>query len=362
MKITVFFLTVCFFIQTVYSCTTDLDCSLNGLCINTICVCDLPWSGTSCTQLSYKISTPAIGKSVYNISDPKNTWNGPIFGPDIDTMYHIYVPLYNIGSLGNPTTMKHGISNTIEGPYDFLSLPDITTLGGENPAMLVYNDASRGGMLVYSLWIGGGVLISTTPYGPFTRIPSFSYPGGNPAPIYHKGFFFMTNQATTEIYMTSGLFSGSTWSVYSNISHTMLPQDIDYHVEDPYMWIDKRNNWHIINHAYSNYQYDSCSTSYLSAHFYSQDDGKNWFYSSQPYTHLVQYDDGTSFEYVTLERPNLHFSPSGELTHINLAADLVTTAEKGCANRTAHSHYGHTPCDNCKWEDHAGTIIIALAT
>ena len=341
-----------------------MDCSLNGLCTSTICVCDLPWSGATCSTLSYKTTTPAIGKSIYNISDPRNTWNGPIFGPDSDNKYHIYVPLYNSGSLSNPPTMKHGISssNAIEGPYDFHSLPEISTQGGENPALLVYNDASKGGVLVYSLWIGGAVLTSTTPYGPFIRIPSFSYPGGNPAPIYHNGVFYMTNQATEVIYSTSGLFSGSTWSFYSNISHTMLPQDVEYHVEDPYMWIDQRGNWHIINHAYSNYQYESCSISYLSAHFFSEDDGKNWVWSSQPYTHLVQYDDGTSFEYVTLERPNLHFSQSGVLTHINLAADLVTSADIGCANRTAHSHYGHTPCDNCKWEDHAGTIIIALAT
>ena len=31
-----------------------------------------------------------------------------------------------------------------------------------------------------------------------------------------------------------------------------------------------------------------------------------------------------------------------------------------CGNRTKHAHNGHTPCDNCKWDDHAGTAIIAL--
>jgi hypothetical protein len=43
---------------------------------------------------------------------------------------------------------------------------------------------------------------------------------------------------------------------------------------------------------------------------------------------------------------------SGQLTHINLAADLIVGNE-GCASRTKHAHYGHTPCDNCKWDDHA---------
>ena len=73
----------------------------------------------------------------------------------------------------------------------------------------------------------------------------------------------------------------------------------------------------------------------------------------------MHYDDGTTHTYTTLERPNLHFDANGQLTHINLAADLVT-GDEGCANRTKHSHFGHTPCDNCKWDDHAGTIVIAL--
>ena len=73
-------------------------------------------------------------------------------------------------------------------------------------------------------------------------------------------------------------------------------------------------------------------------------------------------DDGTSHTYTTLERPNLHFDATGQLTHINLAADLVT-GDEGCADRSKrHSHFGHIPCDNCKWDDHAGTVIIALDT
>ena len=43
--------------------------------------------------------TPATGKNIYNNSDPRNTWNGPIvLGPD--GKYHIYDPIYHVGSLG----------------------------------------------------------------------------------------------------------------------------------------------------------------------------------------------------------------------------------------------------------------------
>ena len=155
------------------------------------------------------------------------------------------------------------------------------------------------------------------------------------------------------------LESGARWETFASISHAGLPTNDQYHVEDPFMWVDKRGNWHIINHAYANLEYRNCGTSVVSAHFFSAD-GANWTFSPQPYGHTVKYDDGTSHTYTTLERPNLHFDHTGQLTHINLAADLVT-GDEGCANRTKHAHFGHTPCDNCKWDDHAGTIVVALA-
>lgn len=118
------------------------------------------------------------------------------------------------------------------------------------------------------------------------------------------------------------------------------------------MWVDPRGNWHIINHCYDNHEWENCSTSVLSSHFFSQD-GKTWHFLNppvQPYSHTVQYDDGSSHMFVTMERPNVFLDESGQVTHIHLAADLVT-GDEGCGNdpkRQAHAHFGHVPCDNCK--------------
>ena len=64
------------------------------------------------------------------------------------------------------------------------------------------------------------------------------------------------------------------------------------------------------------------------AHFFSQD-GKTWKWSAaEPYSHTVEYDDGTTHTFTTLERPNIHFDQAtGDMTHINLAVDLVTGDE-----------------------------------
>ena len=55
------------------------DCMLNGQCklsqSGGACACDTPWTGPNCGMLGYA-TTPATAKSLYNISDPRNTWNG----------------------------------------------------------------------------------------------------------------------------------------------------------------------------------------------------------------------------------------------------------------------------------------------
>lgn len=43
-------------------CSTDLDCSLNGVCTSGACVCDKPWGGDGCGVLQYKTTSPASGK------------------------------------------------------------------------------------------------------------------------------------------------------------------------------------------------------------------------------------------------------------------------------------------------------------
>jgi hypothetical protein len=334
-------------------CATDLDCSLNGVCTTGACACDKPWSGVSCGELKYKV-TPASGKNLYNTSDPRNTWNGPIVATP-DGKYHLYDPLYNKGSLGNPPSIMHGVADNITGPYVWDRSKDICQHCGENPAFVVFEDPSTK-KTVYSLWVGGATWTAGSADGPFTKLEGANPGGGNPAPVYYKGAFYATSQKTTEIQVKPTL--DSPWKKFADISHANVPEN--WMIEDPFMWIDKRDNWHIINHAYNNYEYAQCGNSTASAHFFSAD-GKKWTtLGTRPYDHTVHYDDGTSHTYTTLERPNLHFDRvTGQLTHINLAADLVT-GDEGCAARTKHAHFGHTPCDNCKWDDHAGTTLIAL--
>lgn len=327
-------------------CSSDLDCSLNGVCGSTAaCVCTPPWSGPACASLSYAV-TPREAFNICNNTDPThNTWGGPVVGPGDDGVYHAFVPLYVPGSLFKVVSIMHGIAGAVTGPWNWTALPTLNSSIGINPAFLTFPDPATGAP-VHSLWVAGVVATSSSLYGPFTVIKNFSYPSVNPAPVFHNGAFYFTNQHTQAILTTAAIAPGSVWSVYSNIT-----LHVPYHIEDPFMFIDGRGNWHIINHAYSLDQMSACGSSNVSSHFFSTD-GVVWHWSDAPYSHTVTYDDGSTHTFATLERPNIHIDATGRLTHLVFAADLET-GDAGCGPKTA--------CDNCKFSAHDGTTVVALA-
>lgn len=287
--------------------------------------------------------------NIYNNSDPHNTWGGPIVGPGDDGKYHAFIPLYQLGSLFKVISIKHGLSDSVTGPWNFSALPDLTQNIGINPAFLVYPDPVTGSK-VYSLWVENVVHTASSLYGPFTVVENFSYPFVNPAPVYVNGTFFFTNQHTLQILTTTSIAPGSTWEVFVNLT-SILPSPAPYIIEDPYLWVDGRGRFHIINHAYNLSQSNNCGSSNVSSHYFSED-GRKWYWSDQPYTHTVTYDDGSTHTFATLERPNIHFDlQSGKMTHIVFAADLET-GDEGCGSKSA--------CDNCKYHAHDGTTVVAL--
>ena len=336
------------------SCKTDVDCMLNGFCSGGECICVNPWYGPQCESLAYAM-TPASGKVLFDSgASHNNTWGGPIMTAP-DGTFHLFSPLYKNGSLGGPTTTLHGVASVITGPYDWNTYPNLP-LPNINPASVTFVDPATN-KTVYTLWSGGQVHVADSPASEFVAVAGFTYPGVNPAPIFHNGAWFMTNQRTTTIYTTPRLEAGALWTVFANISHATLPANLN--VEDPFMWIDGNGNWHIIGHAYNNFEYKNCAQSALSSHFFSPD-GVTWYFSLLPYNHTVVYDDGTEHMYITLERPFLHIDATGALKHLVLAADLIT-GDEGCGARTDRARNGHTPCDDCKWDDLAGTTIITFA-
>lgn len=333
---------VCALLAAARACATDFDCSLNGVCSGGACACDAPWSGAACGTMTYAV-TPAASQNLWTGPSSLNTWNGPlIFSPD--STFHLFVPVYAHASLWTVLYYAHGVAGAVEGPYDFSS-PNISSTS-INPSSLVFPNSSTGSP-VYSLWIGDEIFVAAAAAGPYVAAAKNPAPS-NSAPAYHAGAFYLTDQSTTSLLTATSL--AGPWTTFATITHPTLP----YTVEDPFLYVDKRGNFHIINHAYSTAQKTNCSSSYVSSHFFAAADGKQWGHSDQPYGHTVQFDDGTQHSYCTLERPNLFFDADGVLTHVHFAADLVT-GDEGCAARGKG-------CVDCKYLDHAGTLLVKLAT
>jgi hypothetical protein len=357
------------------ACATDFDCSLNGVCDTSTgeCACDSPWAGSQCEQLVYAV-TPAACKNLWvgpSTNDTLNTWNGPILHDAATNTYHLYDPVYEHASLWSVLYTAHGVASNIEGPYDFTKYPSIESTAS-NPGYLIYTNASTGAP-VYTFWLGNDILVSDSAAGPWTRAGANPMPS-NTAPAYSKGAFFVTDQSTDSVITATSL--AGPWTPFASIPH----KGLQYTVEDPYMWVDPRGNFHVINHAYNTGQVRgflatrarfafphsltppflfsfsqrvNCSTSWVSSHFFAASDGKVWGHTDQPYGHYVSFDDGTWHSFCTLERPSLNFdAASGALTHIHFAADLVTQDE-GCASRGKG-------CVDCKYDDHAGTLLVVL--
>ena len=332
-------------------CSTDLDCSLNGVCAATQCVCDAPWEGASCATLAFAAETPLSGRSIYNSSDPRNTWGGPIVGPGDDGKYRAYVPIYEPGSLWHVEHCMYGLADSPTGPWTWNS--NVNFSCGINPQFLAFPNASNPEQTLYSLWERGALWLAETLDGPFTPVRHGGNEGINPSPIFLNGTFYVTTQATLEI-QSAPSFDGP-WSFYANISHPWPAGEQPYNVEDPFLFVDKRGRWHIINHAYSLAQNSSCGRSTVSAHWFSED-GRDWHWSpTSPYFSTVTYDDGSTHAFATCERPNLHFDAGGDPDFLVCAVDLDASEQCGVhENKTAC-------CSCCKFWDHAGTTVVKLA-
>ena len=78
-----------------FACTTDLDCSLNGLCVSGRCQCDTPWIGERCGLLDLRPGEAGmhdVPLCAYHGDGPNFTsWGGSVVFDDTDGRYHLPV-------------------------------------------------------------------------------------------------------------------------------------------------------------------------------------------------------------------------------------------------------------------------------
>ena len=126
------------------SCSSDLDCSLNGVCTAGRCVCDAAWGGQSgrCDELRFK---PASFPQGYGLSPPLNSsWGGnPIWDEDTQ-QYHLYTSVLTngcfLGAWTSHSRIDHSVSDSLSTPFTFKDVAINTQ--ATNPQVVALRDGS----------------------------------------------------------------------------------------------------------------------------------------------------------------------------------------------------------------------------
>lgn len=343
------------------ACNTDLDCSLNGICgSDSICQCDTPWSGTACDLLDVM---PTIPESGYNgTAVNMSSWGGSIMQDD-DGSWHMFVAeMANNCGLSSWTTnsqVVHLVADDALGPY--VRSEVVVPLFAHNPTVhrvngtwLLYHIGHGDGETQPRVDCSGGItpdsdgpskhgsphytMVRSAPslHGPWTPL------GGEVHINHPESFLRPKSQWTTN---PAPWFQGSeVWFPYRNPasywtegdSHERLGmakgsnatgpfQDltpeapiVPFAVEDPYLWIDARGNFHMLTHK-KDPSVPSPDRSGSLGHIYSQN-GVEWHASANaPVSKLIALNDGTSVKVGQLARPQL-FIENGSPKYLSAGA------------------------------------------
>jgi hypothetical protein len=149
--------------------------------------------------------------------------------------------------------------------------------------------------------------IADHPQGPWVPVP-LTIGCNNPAPlILANGTVYLVCKSDGFFLYRADALGGQFEKMFE------LPPFVpgSGHWEDPFLYLDQRDNWHIIAHSWNHTDdFD------ISGHYFSPD-GLNWTASTtQPFGHTAELTDGSVLEMRTRERPKLLFDSSGRPTHL----------------------------------------------
>ena len=223
------------------NCSSNKDCSLNGVCQSTKCECDKPWSGDACDLINRAKANP-IG--MYGWDPNVSSWGGTSVQGD-DGKYHLFVAEMRTGGLkgwGHESECTHAVSETIAGPYK----KSDEVLGPEchNPSIIRdRSPGTKGNYLLFHIGNGGKndpangssfMHYSASPEGPWKASPT-GITCNNPSPAFHPNgtLFSVCNHLDITYTTTNDGWKGD-WAPLRNMHANF--KDKDRHWEDPFLW------------------------------------------------------------------------------------------------------------------------------
>ena len=375
------------------TCMSDTDCSLNGVCVDKKCECDFPWKDSDngkehCSILDVlpfpNDYVPAYGgprtSTEYIYNQSVSSWGGNILLGE-DGLYHLFVSRMTDGrglkSWSSNSQIDHAIA---KDPMDSFEYRD-TVLSSEahNASPL---RSPNGSYLIFHIGDGnktsssgsGFLHHSDSPYGPWYPLQDLQC--NNPAPVFDKNgtCYVACNQyGKFEVFINLDVFNGS-WTHLTDLHFPDSWSGSGLRNEDPYLWIDHRNNFHLLAHRYDYRQGYPWNPDALplpllvSGHGYSTD-MINWEFNveQQPYVPQIHFENGTIQNFSTFERPHFIFNTStGFPSHLVNGVSPYYNGPSGniCDVAEARPPYSNHSCVVCKTTeniDYTYTLVTKLA-
>lgn len=208
-----------------------------------------------------------------------------------------------------------------------------------------------------------GSTVHTAPSldGPWTPVlgwfASSTQPCTNPAPLLHPNGTFYLRCIGGDMHRAPAgwpdLHREAPWStvVQYPSKATLVANGVPGHYEDPILYVDRQDHWHVIWHVYnSTTPCGDCTDRTVSGHHFSMD-GVEWHASKiQPYTNQVKFTNGSVLTVATRERPKLIFDPvTSDISHLSTGTCVATS----CAP---------VPAVNCKTQAWDYTLVQPVGT
>ncbi|OAL52106.1 hypothetical protein IQ07DRAFT_403431 [Pyrenochaeta sp. DS3sAY3a] len=336
--------TLALFTTSTQACTTDEDCSLNGLCTYSTCHCDPGWTGPDCGRLDLSPATRWTGYNHTNASSPthyntrgNSSWGGQIVQDAADpSLFHLLVDQFahgcGLGAWRPSSFVVRAESRTgPQGPYTWAQ--NVTGSFRHN-AYVHYSPADEG----YLLWSIGvdvpdptscksvskdawpnNISVAFAPdiHGPWSPF-RIAVNGTNPAPWP----LWSPQDRTRGLALVAEdlrIFTADAWDGAYTLVNKATWNTSDYSAtwtEDPFVWRDKRGHWHALAHWMIDIV-EKNGTKYprVGAHMFSRTLEGGWqFKVQEAFNSSVAFTDGSTEVFNRRERPKLFFSDDGEVT------------------------------------------------
>jgi hypothetical protein len=266
-------------------CSDDTDCSLNGKCIfhherrtvfsraaspffaNKVqgkCSCKSQWTGDYCQLLNTE-GLPAT--AAYGYYPNVTSWGASII--KVENTFHMFVA-QQVGAVGMAGWAAHSrivraTSATLQGPYEYQSqvypVDKKKDLSISNP-QIVYDKYNDMFVLVYIHGSGDFKVMSSShvegPWKSWGRVTGLSGGCNNPSPAIHRnGTIFLACHNNKGSLYSIHRSKGLGWTGdFDPTPIVALPRGEQFgNCEDPVLYFDEEDNFHIIGHCYTCYWY-----------------------------------------------------------------------------------------------------------